>query len=182
MKNVEANNVEFDTQLLSASRDEMYRSLELFLSHVKYTVSLMFTLMTAVFAIFAVALKGDITPSSYMPLVKTLGGTILMLLFPLSGLSIVIISRYYRMYCASLFFAAELHEKAGVPLHLYLKEVALLRKSESENEDALRQVVNKRARQWPRSWTLYAVLIGIVGLAGFVCGIIVLSGIREIAP
>lgn len=165
---------EINSQFLSSARDEMYRSLELFLAHVKYTVSLMFTILTAVFAVFAIALKDPAEVAPHMRVLSVLGRTILTLLFPLSGLSIVIISRYYRMYCPSLFFAAELHEAAGVPLHLYLREVQDLKKGTVQTEDTLRQLVNRRARQWPRSWTLYAVLVALIGIAGLLSGLIVL--------
>ena len=172
--------MEIDSQSLTAVRSELYRSLELFLSHVKYTVSLMFTLLTSVFAIFAFAASGSNFDFGLLPTVRLLGATILILLFPLSGLSIVIISRYYRMYCASLFFAAECHVKAGVPLHLYLREVAVpanLESLQSEDGAALRIAVNRRARQWPRSWALYAALVALLGFAGLACGVFVLQAL-----
>ena len=60
--------------LLSSSRKEMYDALSLFYTHVKHTVSLMLTLMTAVFAIFGIALKGSDLNPEILSIFKLIGG------------------------------------------------------------------------------------------------------------
>ncbi len=111
-KHLTDTSFEFGEDLLNASRGEMYQALGLFRDHVKYTISLMMTLLTSVFAIFAFSQKEGIKVLAGQA--QRVGGGILILLLPVSILSAFIISRYYRLYVSALMFSARLHHQKNL--------------------------------------------------------------------
>jgi len=56
----------------------------------------------------------------------------------------------------------------------FLKELEEFKEGKTEELDALRGLVNRRTRQWPRSWAVYSLLISFISVAGLVCGLFVL--------
>ena len=151
-------NDEAKSALLSSARKEMYTALELFHSHVRYSIFLMLTLLTAVFGILGIVVKGEKVTISNIFIFKSVGGTVLSLLFPLGIISSVIISRYYRLYVASLLYAAELHESVGLDSQEWFETVK--RERASLGKDATKDdIINKRSCGWPHTWLLYSYLI-----------------------
>ena len=167
-------NEEAKSAFLSSARNEMYSALSLFHNHVKYTISLMFALLTAVFAIFGIALKEVGANPQLINQFKFIGGLILSLLFPLGIVSIIIIARYYKLYVAALVYAAELHESVGLEKHLWFQEI--LSEIKSQRNDVQKEnLIKRRTYGWPHSWILYSSLIGLISLVGLIAGITLLS-------
>lgn len=157
-------------EFLSASRKEMYDALSLFYTHVKHTISLMLSIMTAVFVIFGVALKDTASRAEIEPLFKLLGGVILSALFPLGIVSILIIGRYYKLYVAALMFAGELHTSVGLSSHAWFEHIR--EDAESLGQTAgKKEVLHKRTYGWPHSWILYSMLIAVLSLLNLIVGI-----------
>lgn len=176
IKLVFPNDQEAVSHFLSSTRQEMYHALELFHNHVKYTISLMFTLLTAVFAIFSITgNRGVQTLGPNPQLFQVIAGIILVLLFPLGIISILIIGRYYKLYVGALVFATEAHESVGM-VHLWFRELTDSKEQLGKNysED---KFVRQRTYGWPHSWILYSILIALISVLGLFVGILVLSGI-----
>ncbi|MEZ5534980.1 MAG: hypothetical protein R3F02_05080 [Thiolinea sp.] len=154
--------------MLSTSREEMYKALELFHNHVKHTLSLMFTILTAVLAIFSFTIKEGVISTDYFFYVMLLGSALLALLFPLSLLSSRITNRYYRLYVSSLFFSAKLHESIGLLHHPWfysLKDV--LRETAGDKID---EIIDERTNGKAHSCFLYSMLIKSIGIVGLALG------------
>ena len=169
-------NDEAKSSFLSSSRKEMYDALALFYTHVKHTISLMLTLMTAVFAIFGLALKEGNANPALLLIFKTVGGLILIALFPLGIVSIFIIGRYYKLYVAALIYATELHKSVGLHNHKWFQHLAEDLQSLPEGcseEDLYR----KRTYGWPHSWILYTLLISALSAISMFSGIFVFTKI-----
>lgn len=173
LKNALSND-EAKSAFLSCTRQEMYQALSLFHSHVVYTLSVMFTLLTAVLAIFGFSGNALQNFGATQGIVKWIGGVILVLIFPLGAVSIIIIGRYYKLYVAALIFSAEAHESEGIANHAWFEDLDKYRKSLGENHSKA-QLVRSRTYAWPHSWILYSILIGLISLAGLILGILLLA-------
>lgn len=172
-KQVGLSVTEGESLFLTSVRQDMYNALSLFHDHVKHTLQLMFTLLTAVFAVLGIALSDKVPSANLIFSFKLVGGIILSLLFPLGIVSILIIGRYYKLYVAALFYAAEIHQRVELSSHSWFLEV--LDAMESVPDHAQRKLlINKRTYGWPHSWILYTFLIGVISVAGLISGIIIL--------
>ena len=160
---------------LSSTRKEMYSALNLFHEHVRYTISLMFTLLTAVFAILGLGNNAALSMSVNNPyILKLTASVILFLLFPLGIIFIAIIGRYYRLYVAALVFAAEAHETMELDQHLWFEEIKLSRQKLG-NQYTKNKLISSRVYQFPNGWILYSMLIGTISIAGLFLGVTILS-------
>jgi len=175
IKSVFPNSEEAVSDFLASTREEMFNALELFHNHVKYTVSLMFSLLTAVFATFGFSGSSNLQNMGISrELFQLIASAILFLLFPLSIISILIIGRYYKLYVSALVFAAEAHKSVGLgDNHLWFREIYKhkQRLGKHFSEDKL---IAQRTYGWLHSWILYSILIGIIGLVGIFTGIMIL--------
>ncbi len=159
---------------LSSARQEMYDALKLFHDHVKYSLRMMLTVFTVVFAILGLVLRGS-APLSFDPkVILILGGLILVLTGPLGIISTYVISRYYELYVAALIYAAELHEAEGLGSHVWFQRIEddreYLRKKLGRDDVPQDLLVKRRTRGWPHSWILYTLLIGLIAVVGVVAG------------
>src|SRR5215208_747199 len=183
------------SNLLSSARKEMYDALRLFQDHVKHLLSLMFTVMAAVFAVLGLIIKEEAPELINPTIISVLGGLVLILLFPLGLFSTIIISRYYRLYVCALTYAADLHESVGQGNHPWFKEAikkrddlfkeAIKERDNLEPPDPdlfLGKFIDKRTYGWPHSWRLYAILIGLVASTSLVVGILILFNPTFIIP
>ena len=161
------------SSMLNASRQEMYNALSLFHTHVKHTVSLMLTIMTAVFAVLGFSLKETSASPVLLSTFRIIGGILLISLFPLGLISILIIARYYKLYVAALLYASELHESVDLCTHAWFEHLKKDLKSVPENggKEAL---LKKRTYGWPHSWILYSILIVVLSLLSLLGGFMVL--------
>ena len=160
------------SQFLSASRREMYDSLGLFHAHVKSAISLMFGIITAVLAVVGFVIEKNSSPP-VLTLVLNAAPVVLALIFPFSIVSILVIGRYYKLYVAALFYTARLHDEEGIGEHLWFDDVRSLRaaaKVHSPADD--HELIQRRSYGWPHSWSLYALLIGFIGLASLLLAIL----------
>jgi hypothetical protein len=158
--------------LLSSTREDMYRTLELFYMHVKHTISLLFALIIAVSVALGFVAKDTSTNQHMLQLAKTGSVILLLLAIPFGGVSMLITGRYYRLYVAALAYATELHSIEGVAGHQYFqdfeRERARLGPSASRE-----RLISWRTYSWPHTWLLYALLIGCISLSAGVFGIMV---------
>lgn len=159
---------------LSSTRQEMYNALNLFYTHVQHTISLMFTILTVVFAVFGIVLREAGSSPQLLLILRSVGGLILSLLFPLGIVSILIIARYYKLYVAALIYAAELHKSVALNSHAWFEHIE--KDLKSLGDDARKEdLIRKRTYGWPHSWILYSILIAILSVVGLIGGIILLS-------
>jgi hypothetical protein len=150
-------------QFLNATRREMYDALALFHAHVKGTIALMFSIITAVVAIVGVAINRN-TPPQILSLVLNGAPIILILIFPFSIISILVIGRYYKLYVAALFYASQTHREEGIGGHYYFADAEAMREKLS-GKISERRLIQRRTYGWPHSWSLYALLIFFIGLS-----------------
>ena len=155
--------------LLTSSREEMYTALSLFYSHVKHSMSLMFAVITAVFAVLGVMGSGEANIIASTLPITTLAGAVLLVLFPVSIITSIIISRYYRLYVSALIFSAELHEEAGLGFHGWFEQINDYRNK--EGSEPRKSLIDRRTYGWRHSWFLYSVLLWITGIVGLTVGI-----------
>jgi len=170
-------NDEAKSAFLSSARQETYDALALFHTHVKHTVSLLFTLLTAVFAMFGIAPREtEASPASPHHMFKLARTLILSLLFPLRIASILIAARYCKRYVAALIYAAELHESMGLDSHTWFEH--LEDDMRPLGDDARKEDrIEKRTYAWPHSWILYSILVAVLSIAGLIFGISTLLSI-----
>ncbi len=95
------------SEVLTASRTEMYQALQLFYSHVKYVITVMTSIVAATIAILGLTEKFGL---SFFPVWREIAGRILCVAVPTSALfAIIVIYRYYDVYLSALLFATRLH-------------------------------------------------------------------------
>ena len=160
------------SELLNATRAEMYGALELFHKHVQHSVSLLFALITAVaVAVGVVAKDGSVEPQ-LIQVVRYAGGGVLLLALPFGYVSWKILSRYYRLYVAALIYAADLHQAEGIAGHPWFVEIEQYRKKCGVgNSDRL---LDERTKGWRHTGALYALLVAFISLAAGVGGVLIL--------
>lgn len=158
-----------DVAILNASRSDVFSALELFHAHVKYTISLMLSVVGGVFAILAFAQRPEAIPMQDE--VKILGQATLTLLPFLGFVSVFITARYYRLYVSAVVFCARLHRKAGVPEHPWLGHLSdKLLALEPDVPKARRTAMARRVFGPGHSWFLYSSIILLLGIAGLLLG------------
>jgi len=156
--------------VLNSLRQEMYRALELFHNHVKYTLSMIFSLITAVLLIFKLGTENIEMFSMHTEITQTIAATLLCFVFPLGIISAIIIGRYYKLYVAALVYAAKAHQNSGIENFAWFTDITTY---ESTQEDKLseKKLINRRAYTWPHSWSLYALLIVSISTTSLILGI-----------
>ncbi len=162
--------------LLSAVRHEMYSSLELFYTHVKHTLSLLFALITTVSVMIGFAAKTGAANKHLLELAKVGSTAVLLLALPFGVVSMIITGRYYKLYVAALSYAAELHAKEGLGGHQWFKDLERDRKKLGPGATTER-LIAWRAYGWPHSWLLYAIIIGLVAISSAAFGILVAASL-----
>lgn len=158
---------------LSSVRKEMYDALSLYHDHVKHSLSLMFAVLTAVFAILGFFMKGDAPAAPSPAIMRVFAGSVLVSLFPMGVISTIIISRYYKLYVAALVYAAELHEAVGLGSHAWFEQIREYRSKLGETSSR-GDLIRKRTYGWPHSWLLYAILIWFIAVIGLFVGLLIL--------
>ena len=153
---------------LAASRREMYTALQLFHTHVKHTISMMLTLLTAVLAVFGYLLKGLDEGSSGYAQIRIIAAILLFLLLPLAWFSRRIITRHYDLYVCAIFFAKRLHDVHRLTeLHPRFDQIALNSKTELS--------VDSRISAAHHTLRSYTYVISTIALAGVGAAITILS-------
>lgn len=155
----------------------MYSALDLFHTHVRHILSIMFALLTAVFAILGFTLQDVEGSEENLDSILKIGGAmVLILILPLGAVSILIIGRYYRLYVAALVYAANLHKAEGIDGHQWFREIERYRQrlGVGASDDDL---IRRRTYGWPHSWILYSIVIITQALGSFAFGVVLLTAI-----
>lgn len=159
---------------LAPSREEMYRALELYYTHVKYVITIMFSFLTALFAILGLSEKlvAKVLPSETIKVV--VGAALIIMPLPFALLTILIILRYYEVYVSSLIFALRVHLAAGVeashPWFVRTIEQAQRWQVKVKGDTAF---LRRRALSPKDTFFLYACLIAFFAILTLFCGLTV---------
>jgi hypothetical protein len=146
----------------------MYEALKLFHTHVQQTTALLLGVMTAVFIVFGFTGSDNGAAPDLAARFVSLGGVILLLVFPVALISCSIIGRYYRLYVSALYYAGRL-EHAAAPLikHPWFVPVP--------DDPALQDVwIRNRTYGWGHSWFMYSLILGLIGIVGLIGGGVIL--------
>jgi hypothetical protein len=103
---------------LSDARSEMVKTYTVYNAQVKYTVSILFGLITFAGVIIAFSLRQG--TNEVIPLylgAKLVPAVLLLSVVPISLLSVLVTAQAYRMYVSAVVFATETHVAAGVERH-----------------------------------------------------------------
>jgi hypothetical protein len=160
---------------LVPSRKEMYKALELYYTHVKYVITIMFSFLTALFAILGLSQKlgSDVFP---LETIRVVVSVALITLFPLALLAILIILRYYEVYVSSLIFALRVHLGANmVSAHPWLVRTLKQAKTWIEDIKCDGDFLRKRALSLKDTFFLYACVIILLGALSVFCGLKILG-------
>jgi hypothetical protein len=161
-------------KVLTPSREEMYKALELYHAHVKYVITIMFSLMTAMFAILGLSEKlgGAIIEAET---IKTVVGVFLIVVCLVAPFAIGILYRYYFVYVSALVFAVRVH--LGSPLkttHPWFLRLIKRAQKWSNVRDEL-AFIKKRTRSLTDTFMLYVYIIVFLALLSLFCGLKILG-------
>lgn len=162
------------SEFLNATRKEMYDSLSLFHNHVKFTISLLLSLITAIFAVFGFFLKDNENLSEMIGLIRTIGSIIFVTIFLIGIISMFIIGRYYKLYAASLMYAEEAHKSVGLENHFWFIGVEEIEKKLSKRSTK-KDLLNRRTNGITHSLFLYRVLIMIISTGSLIISIYLMT-------
>jgi len=160
-------------QLIS-SREEMFKALELYHTHVKHVIAILFSLLTALFAVlgFSSKLESDLLSKHQ---IINLVAVFLITIFPIAIIAIGILKRYYEVYVSSLIFAVRLH--LAVDWHRvhpwFDRTIEQARKwtSVASDEDFL----NRRTNSPKDTFFCYACIIRLLSVLSLISGIWLLA-------
>ena len=156
--------------LLTCSREEMYKALELYHTHVKHVMTVMFTLLTALIAVIGLSSKLD-TQTIPAQTLRSLVGAFLVCVLPLGVFAVFILLRYYQVYVSALIFAVRVHWAAG----LHCSHPWFVRTIEQANlwtrVTSDRQFLRRRAISPSDTFALYALMIALLSILSGYCGI-----------
>lgn len=160
-------------ELIGPSRDEMYRALELYHTHVKHVMTIMFTLLTALIAVIGLSGKigGQELPTEA---IRLLVGTFLIIVAPLGVCAVFILLRYYQVYVSALLFAVRVHWAAGLGSShpWFVRTIIQTNKWSKVKCDV--QFLRRRAISPSDTFFLYAMMILLLSLLSVFSGIIIL--------
>lgn len=164
-------------KVLTPSREEMYRALELYHAHVKYVITIMFSLITAMFAILGLSEKlggAIIDPET----IRTVVGVFLIVVCIVAPFAISILYKYYCVYVSALIFAVRVH--LGSPLRTTHPWFLRLINDANDAEQKRhirdeRTFIKKRIRSPTDTFMLYAYIIGFLALLSLFCGLEILA-------
>ena len=165
---------------LSESRLEIQMALGNFLAHIKYTITLMSTIVVLAVGLYAFALDhSGQDHSALLPAlhhVCFLTGTAFLLLLPLAYYSEKICRRYYLIYASNYIYYARCHIVHSTIEHTWVKDLFLnqgLDKESILSDKAVDHFIEGKKSKDPNSWVYYRrflrsyILIGITGALYF---------------
>ena len=160
---------------LAPSRKEMLDALGLFYMHSRFTIALILSIYTAIFAIlgFVSRTEKDLAAPEY--LIMGAGGIFIIFLVIWVAQKIkLILRRYYKLYVSNYFYAARVHYYAKNRSHPWINEIPL-KYIEEENQEVVNEFIEGRVIGEGHSWAHYKWLIEITQILG-VCFILLIIG------
>lgn len=157
-------------EALSYVRSEVLSALNVFLSHVKYTI----TLMSSIVAIALALASFGIEQINYADLCVTVSSVLLFLVFLISVISKKIVRRYYKIYVSNYFYSARLHEyaenKTKHPWNLDLIKSGFVENIHDDN--AVEKFIENNSVKEKHSWFYYKLFIACFGYVCIVASIL----------
>jgi hypothetical protein len=129
--------------LLAESRAEFHTALSTFYAQVKYSTSIIFAILTAVFAILKISPPAEgeaLLSSSVVLAVGLLLGAVLCLFF------LVAAAGQYSLYLAAAIFSAKLHLACGIRGHPWFEWIEIYSRDPTKNDDGI-------IKCWMFTWT-----------------------------
>jgi hypothetical protein len=169
-------------EYLEVSRNNMFAALDLFFRHTKYSITLLISMLTSVFAILTFSIKHLKDHSEKWLIVYVLGCVILLSMGPIALILRIIVTRYFRLYVSCYVYAARLHLRIATISHPWFDEINHKIKdieSSTAVDDYLdcvqEQTILKKIKFTKKinmnNW-FYRHLINGLGLFGFVLGLL----------
>jgi hypothetical protein len=162
--------------LLTPSRQEMYSTLQLFHAHVRYVITIILTLITAMFAILSLPEKlGSAIIIGPETMKTVVAWFFLFGIAPAAMIGIFIIWRYYLVYLSSLVFAARLHSRSPfrVAHPWFVRTINQVEEWSGIKDDI--GFIKRRAKSPSDTFMLYTyILLFFVGLS-LLCGLTILG-------
>ncbi|MEO0454444.1 MAG: hypothetical protein AAFY98_09955 [Verrucomicrobiota bacterium] len=145
---------------LSGLRNEILGALNLFHGHVKYTITLLTTVLAAIVALPAFTIRHPIFGLEYSLIVSGLASVCLV---PLSEWSRKICRRYYLIYASNYIYCARrVCDCPSRPEHPWIADLFLQQGLDSERiqtEDAAYDFMDAKHSKDPNSWRYYRKII-----------------------
>lgn len=170
-----SNLVEIDDSSLSDMRMEIIEALNIFLAHVKNTVTLMVSLVAGGVTI-AVYILNNPLPDLPQEILWSFNGAVFFLLVVLSYLSEKICRRYYLIYCSNYIYYARVHPLRSNIDHPWVRDLELeqnMTPEMLEDENAANIFLDGTDSDGtslkssdPNSWHYYKLIMKVLGLAG----------------
>jgi hypothetical protein len=104
---------------LSYVRSELLEALNVFLNHLKYTITFMSSICIVAFSIFTFGYKAD----RLFDVSTIISVLLLIMVYWISGISKKITRRYYKIYVSNYIYSARLHEIHGSTTHPWNKDI-----------------------------------------------------------
>jgi len=164
-------------KILTPSRKGVYKTLELFHSHVRYVITIMFSLLTALFAILTFSENLGVEKE----VIETFIGYFLVAISVVAIISIVIIHRYYLVYVSSLVFAVRVHLASPFKYThpWFIRTIEQAKKWGNIKNDL--EFIKKRARSPTDTFVLYACIIFLLACLSGYSGLRILASLLELA-
>src|SRR5262249_8574202 len=115
------------------------------------------------------------TSAGLIQMAKVGAVTVLMLMLPFAIISSIILARYYGLYVSALVYAADLHKAEGLTGHHWLDEIERYRAKFGSEAVDNGLIMRRRTSSWPLSWSLYALRIVTIAVAGFIFGVALIA-------
>ncbi len=155
---------------LSLVRTEMLTALGMFLEHLKYTV----TLMTSIIAVALALASFGLREGEYANLAVVVSSVLLFAVLPISIVSTKIVRRYYKIYASNYIYSARLHKAAGaVPEHPWNQDLINCGFLEDiDSEDAVDKFIDDECNDEKHSWYFYKRLLAAFGICCTIAAIV----------
>lgn len=181
---------------LDLVRKDMMSALELFFSHMKYSITLLTAILGASLA--AAAFSFDKLFQHSRDASKAgmiMAALFLLLMGPVSYISYRLVDRYYRLYVSCYIYAARMHWKYSATPHPWFllfsrkdpeqaqgatQKYREITPEELNKQDIVSSVIKDEIVNFPKdggknSWFLYRLLLLILGTFGIFAGIFLLG-------
>ena len=159
---------------LSACMRDANSALSLYHTHVRYSTTLLLSLLTAMIAIFSILTRFDMNTDIIRNIERA--GAVLMFVAGLIGSILVyIITRYHNYWIATLLYATQVHYSVGmICFRWYEREIKFLKQAYAKNKN-----ITKKDYIQGRPWYVlggshvwYALIIGVLSLLCYIAAII----------
>ncbi len=153
--------------LLNGVRQDMYTALSLYQVHVKFISTLVISLLTVIGAIFSILKLMEISQPA-MRMIEVGTSILLLVAFMIGLLSLIVVTRYYKVYVSALLFAAQMHYEARISGFFWFEKLIELLKKKFLEEGSITKEEFIASRTWSRRDTHFWYVIFIT-LLSIVC-------------